>query len=510
MFSQDFDLEVGDNFDFDHVDQVNSKFLDFNSSLDAWDGRTSIPMDIPTAAISLPSGPTPITASAPDTATDTFDLEMVTAAAHNVIATTGAADPLYFGTSSSTPMASPLPALEPQSVHNENIDYELASFMETNQIASQMPVQLGHWNSAFSLRNKPISSAELAQSLLSPISAAPHGRPLHKLRRGRGKDGSRDDPNEFYWRLPGPPPSWAHGRSVFHYTCDGELNLLYKFDEVAFLDYLTQPELVLLIQRTPTLHNHRYPNYLLSPKCRFRQCRALHRTINRGEFRVALSEHPSLYGGMLDPFHCAGYVHLYCLESILGVRRMVELHEQDRLVVHTHSLPMEEKDPMYIMGVPDEAGPYSRYIKWFDLAKSWVNNTLHEPVEGDKTLNWYMAKGVVESQLPFQQRQRQKRGLADFAKHMGNPEEKLRLRCANKAAKAGKPRQEEAHGRTHGRECSQGGSRSRSKSPVRETGRTADRRLRDEPPLGKPDKDDEVDEDDENYALDGHPNAELY
>ncbi|TLD30877.1 hypothetical protein PspLS_01968 [Pyricularia sp. CBS 133598] len=450
MSSQDFNLEVGDDFDFDHVDQVDSKFPDLDSSLDAWNGRISISMDIATGAIAFPSDQTRIMTSAPDATTDIFDLGMVATTAHDDIAADGPAGPLHFGTSS-TRVAEPSTALQPQSVRNRNTDYELARFLETSQIATQMPTQLGNGNSAFNLRNNPISSAELARSLLPPRLASPHGRPLHKLRRDRGKDGSRDDPNEFYWRLPGPPPSWAHKRSVFHYTCEGELNLLYKFEELEFLDYLTQPELVLLVQRTPTRHNHRYPNRLLSAKCRFRQCRALHHTINRGEFRVALSEHPSLYGGMLDPFHCAGYVHLYCLESTLGVRRMVELLDQNRLVVHTHTLPMEEKDPMYIRGVADEAGPYRRYIKWFALAKSWLNNSLNESVEGDKTLNWYMTKGAVESQLPYQQRNRQKRQLTDFAKHMGNPEEKIRLRCANKAAKAGKPCQEEARGRTRAR-----------------------------------------------------------
>lgn len=490
MSSEYFSLEVGDDFNFDHVDQVDSKFPDLGSSLDAWDGEIST-SDIPTGAIAFRSDDrTLIMASAPDTATEMLALGVVATATHDGIAAAGPAGPSHFGMLS-TPITQPLPVLEPQSVQNGNIDYELARFMETSQIATQMPMHLGHGNSAFSLRNNPISSAELARSLLAPKSAAPHGRPLHKLRRGRGRDGSRDDPNEFYWRLPGPPPSWAHGRSFFHYTCEGELNLLYKFGEEAFLDYLRQPELVLLIQRTPTLHNHRYPNHLLSPKCRFRQCRALHHTINRGEFRVALSEHPSLYGGMLDPFHCAGYVHLYCLESTLGVRKMVELHNQNRLVVHTHSLPMEEKDPMYIKGVPDEAGPYSRYIKWFSLAESWLNNSLHEPVEGDKTLNWYMTKGVVESQLPCQNRARQKRQLADFAKHMGNPEEKIRLRCANKAAKADKLRQEEAHGRTQAREGSQGGFRSRSRSPVCEKGRMPAHRQRDELlSMGQPGDDD--------------------
>ncbi|TLS31020.1 hypothetical protein PpBr36_03727 [Pyricularia pennisetigena] len=501
MSSQHFDLEVGDDFDFDHVDQADSKFSDIDPSLDAWDGGISIPINMQTQPIAFPRDRPRITASEPEIATDILDLGMVVGAAQDVDAATGPAGTSDFGTSR-TRIAQPLPALELQPVEHWNIDDELASFMATSQIANRIPVQLGNGNFAFNLRNSPISSAELAQSLLPP----PHGRPLHKLRRGRGQNGLRDDPNEFYWRLPGPPPSWAHGRSAFHYTCEGELNLVYKFGEVEFLDYLTQPELVLLIQRTPTLHNHRYPNQLLSPKCRFRQCRALYHTINRGEFRVALSEHPFLYGGMLNPFHCAGYVHLYCLESTLGVARMVELHDQNRLVVHTHTLPLEDKDPMYIMGVPGEAGPYNRYIKWFDLAKSWLNNSLHEPIEGDKTLNWYMTKGVVESQLPFQHRRRQKRQLADFAKHMGNPAEKIRLRCANKAAKAGSPRQEEAHGRAQAQESSWGGSRSRSRSPVRETGRTFDHRLRDEPPLGQPENDNNYDddEDDEKYGLNAH------
>lgn len=96
MSSEYFSLEVGDDFNFDHVDQVDSKFPDLGSSLDAWDGEIST-SDIPTGAIEFRSDDrTLIMASAPDTATEMLALGVVATATHDGIAAAGPAGPSHF------------------------------------------------------------------------------------------------------------------------------------------------------------------------------------------------------------------------------------------------------------------------------------------------------------------------------------------------------------------------------------------------------------------------------
>ncbi|PMD24002.1 hypothetical protein NA56DRAFT_544837, partial [Hyaloscypha hepaticicola] len=146
---------------------------------------------------------------------------------------------------------------------------------------------------------------------------------------------------EFYHPLRSRPESWGSinpetGEQLFQYTENGELNPLHTFTVEQIIEYIGQhplnyrPDpkkpgkmvrdsknsgLKLWVQCVPADSGRRYPDKL-SDKCRFANCPDPHRTIRKGDFRIAFDEQPHA-GRKTDPFHNAGYVHLYCMEKFL-------------------------------------------------------------------------------------------------------------------------------------------------------------------------------------------------
>jgi hypothetical protein len=137
---------------------------------------------------------------------------------------------------------------------------------------------------------------------------------------------------EFYEPLRSRPASWGSvnpetGDQLFQYTEHGELNPLHTFSTAQISEYigkhplhnvrgLHNPKksgLTLWVQTVPADSGKRYPEKQ-SDKCRFADCPDPHHTIRKGEFRVAFDEQHSRRR-CTDPFHNAGYVHLYCLEK---------------------------------------------------------------------------------------------------------------------------------------------------------------------------------------------------
>ncbi|PBP24342.1 hypothetical protein BUE80_DR004701 [Diplocarpon rosae] len=132
------------------------------------------------------------------------------------------------------------------------------------------------------------------------------------------------DPTKHY-RPPGQKPeSWGNvrfdtGEPIFVYTDHGELDPRQTFDVEQISDFLSQNPLInktftLWIQTVPADSGRRYPTKN-SDKCRFSCCPDPNHTIRKGDFRVAFDEDSS--NKYRDPYHCAAYVHLYCLEKYL-------------------------------------------------------------------------------------------------------------------------------------------------------------------------------------------------
>ncbi|MCJ1232722.1 hypothetical protein MMC14_000675 [Varicellaria rhodocarpa] len=127
----------------------------------------------------------------------------------------------------------------------------------------------------------------------------------------RSKNIATYDPLQHYDPLPAPPRPWGS----FNYTHYGELeeNKVYTIPEI--FEYLyDRPQdrpLTLWIQKIPSDSARRYPTRF-SNHCRFQDCPGHKNTINIGQYRVAFDEHVNTRRH--DPFHNAGYVHLWCLE----------------------------------------------------------------------------------------------------------------------------------------------------------------------------------------------------
>ncbi|OBT64001.1 hypothetical protein VE03_06664 [Pseudogymnoascus sp. 23342-1-I1] len=142
------------------------------------------------------------------------------------------------------------------------------------------------------------------------------------------------DPTQYYQPLERIPQSWGtvepSGKPKFRYNGFGELKPGKTFTSGEMLEYLygtfPRPDNLesnnpsLFIQCVPSDSSSRYPT-TLSNKCRFTDCPVKTRTIPSGHFRVAFDEQND---EKLDPYHCAGYVHLYCLERFCNFSCMAE------------------------------------------------------------------------------------------------------------------------------------------------------------------------------------------
>lgn len=176
--------------------------------------------------------------------------------------------------------------------------------------------------------------AALQNNMASPARAPPLSpRWIARVKKAGNKrpDNIRNfNPAEFYEPLQCRPASWGSinpdtGDQLFQYTEHGELNPLHSFTVGQIVEYIGKHPLhnhrgpknsglKLWVQTVPADSGRRYPDKF-SDKCRFTDCPDHFRTIRKGEFRICFEEHSTKR--KTDPFHNAGYVHLYCIEKFL-------------------------------------------------------------------------------------------------------------------------------------------------------------------------------------------------
>jgi hypothetical protein len=179
---------------------------------------------------------------------------------------------------------------------------------------------------------------ELVQALQNdaappaPMQTARQLSPAKKSGNKRPDNIRNFNAADFYEPLQSRPVSWGSinpetGDQLFQYTEHGELNPLHSFSVAQISEYLSKHPLhnvsgahdtkksgiILWVQTVPADSGRRYPEKQ-SDKCRFAQCPDPYHTIRKGDFRVAFDEQHWLKRNT-DPFHNAGYVHLYCLEK---------------------------------------------------------------------------------------------------------------------------------------------------------------------------------------------------
>lgn len=88
----------------------------------------------------------------------------------------------------------------------------------------------------------------------------------------------------------------------------------HQFDEYIFHAARQGRVFMFRVEKQHTLLGYRYPRGHESTRCRFARC-PIGGTIRSGQIRVCISEFADPRNEILDPYHNAGYAHLYCLEK---------------------------------------------------------------------------------------------------------------------------------------------------------------------------------------------------
>ncbi|KAF2456792.1 hypothetical protein BDY21DRAFT_372252 [Lineolata rhizophorae] len=198
---------------------------------------------------------------------------------------------------------------------------EMLTSSDFNQISAQLAI--GH---------KPPSASVDATQLKYPLQKPRRSSSHWWVRINNTTEGktirsgkiNQYDPKRYYKECPQPHGNWHSKYYAFRYNKFGELDKpMYSARQIhEFLFEHPRTEkfrLRLWIQRAPADSARRY-HTPQSSRCRFKCCPA-HKytkgTILHGHLRVAFDERWHTYQKNADPFHCAGYVHLYCLERFL-------------------------------------------------------------------------------------------------------------------------------------------------------------------------------------------------
>ena len=137
-----------------------------------------------------------------------------------------------------------------------------------------------------------------------------------------------------YKVLPLPIGSWESTRFKFEYSHHNGMDEFKKRTMSArqIYDYIHEypsDGLRIWIQVTPSDSARRYASKSHS-HCRFEQCPnrqwSNKGTIEVGSYRVAFDEKHKKYGkGVVDPYDCVGYAHLYCMERFLDFAGLCEI-----------------------------------------------------------------------------------------------------------------------------------------------------------------------------------------
>ncbi|KAG9248301.1 hypothetical protein BJ878DRAFT_399670, partial [Calycina marina] len=161
-----------------------------------------------------------------------------------------------------------------------------------------------------------------------------------KHKNKRSENIAKFKPGEHYdQQFPYIMPSWM-GRKTgteFNYNEYGELDSEMKLTPEQFNDFLTgrrrgqedgvenpQEAVALWVQCVPADGAKRYPT-AKSSTCRFVNCPVQGNTIKKGEFRICIDEWAGWAKAFprKDPYHNAGYAHLFCFEKNFSIKTML-------------------------------------------------------------------------------------------------------------------------------------------------------------------------------------------
>ncbi|KAI1359895.1 hypothetical protein F5Y08DRAFT_63271 [Xylaria arbuscula] len=274
-------------------------------------------------------------------------------------------------------------------------------------------------------------------------------------RKTHGRKGNiHVEPEKYYGPSPPKPPSWgprnSRGEHLFTYTEKGELAAGLFLTTLQMRWYLMGPNasqgenfdpptrlpgvkyaknkirqgLTLWIGWPAAMTNVRYPRAGESTKCRFEDCRfGEHRTIATGQPRVIFDERQNVDGEMIDPFHNAGYVHLWCLEShfdLITLWHFVDIRPDYR--------SWKRESHPYFSLEHKLNGVDSELRNWWiaTYEKCWEAKRQGKKRERDheSSLTNCLVNFKLEGESVSITKTREKRKGNDLAKHKGDPQVK--------------------------------------------------------------------------------------
>lgn len=360
-------------------------------------------------------------------------------------------------------LAQPAPQLFPASA--QPVSQQLLTF----PTPAEPPVQgTGH---QYPSHNLSTSTVEHSDSAIPDIRVP--GKKIDHNRRA--KLDPSNDPAELY-KKPGPFPNWGpiikdttgKKRHTFTYYQGGpELHPGIKLSKEELIQFFLSPppgsgsqrkEFTIWIQNSPAQVNNRYQSSGGS-KCRYNKCPAKNGTILKGFLRVAFDEIPKMTtGGTSDPFHYAGFMHLWCFEDVFDLGFLAN-YAYDlwkfRVKADNRSLPRETRNPMSI--TRDHEDLFNVFAVWQErqLARAERKKNHAEllgtpsrdlslmdavPARKKKDFLWYTLTDMhLQLEVKGRRETRDRRGGANIDLHRGNLPKFLSLKRAQN-----KRRREEA------------------------------------------------------------------
>jgi hypothetical protein len=126
----------------------------------------------------------------------------------------------------------------------------------------------------------------------------------------------------------------------------------HQFDEYIFHAVRQARRFMFRVEKQHTTMGYRYPRGHESTRCRFARC-PIDGTIRSGQIRVCISEFADPRNEVLDPYHNAGYTHLYCLENFCNLSSL--LAETDITFLPAVDLAKESSYPALLTAAEREA-----------------------------------------------------------------------------------------------------------------------------------------------------------
>ena len=275
---------------------------------------------------------------------------------------------------------------------------------------------------------------------------------IEQSKNGRGKNRMKFKPQNHYILPPArfPQRRWvsqADNAFQYFYTPQGELEpqTRYSVEELQHfmwdhpLNYINSQasELVLWIQHAPSDVAHRYPTKD-SSICRFADCIDPKGMIRNGQLRICFDENNyDPESAKYDPYHNAGYVHLYCLEYFcnfpqicqgLNVQGDNRVSNKKREGVERFSIIRDRPELLKVCNefIQNASNPYIEPAQSVNCLK-----------DGDYNDAWYkttlcyaLTTKHLQLQTDSKRRMREKRGGNSIDQHLNNLH--VRLQGENK------------------------------------------------------------------------------